>query len=53
MNSFKGSEGANNCLRDSRDGKCLEYETVILCEYVQKYYTVKVKYELSFHDNKT
>ena len=34
-------------------GRGLEYEIVKFCEYVQKYYAVKVKYDLSFEDNKT
>ena len=46
-------EGPSDFLRSSRDGKGLEYEIVRFCEYVQKYYAVKVKYGLSFKDNKT
>ena len=38
-------------LRRSRDGRGLEYEVVRFCEYVQKYYAVKVKYELSLVSN--
>ena len=38
-------------LRRSRDGRGLEYEVVRFCEYVQKYYAVKVKYELSLKGN--
>ena len=48
VNSSKGSEGPSDFLRRSRDGKGLEYEIVRFCEYVQKYYAVKVKYGLSF-----
>jgi hypothetical protein len=51
VNSSKGSEGPSDFLRRSRDGRGLEYEIVRFCEYVQKYYAVKVKYELSFKDN--
>ena len=47
------SEGPSDFLRRSRDGKGLEYEIVRFCEYVQKYYAVKVKYGLSFNSNKT
>jgi hypothetical protein len=53
VNSSKGSEGPSDFLRRSRDGKGLEYDIVKFCEYVQKYYAVKVKYGLSFEDNET
>ena len=53
VNSSKGSEGPSDFLRRSRDGSGLEYDIVRFCEYVQKYYAVKIKYELSFNDNKT
>jgi hypothetical protein len=52
VNSSKGSEGPSDFLRRSRDGRGLEYEIVRFCEYVQKYYAVKVKYGLSFKSNK-
>ena len=52
VNSSKGSEGPSVFLRRSRDGKGLEYQIVRFCEYVRKYYAVKVKYELSFSNNK-
>ena len=52
VNSSKGSEGPKDFLRISNDGKGLEYEIVRFCEYVQKYHAVKVKYALSFKDNK-
>ena len=51
VNSSKGSEGPSDFLRRSRDGRGLEYEIVRFCEYVQKYYAVKVKYELSLVSN--
>ena len=51
VNSSKGSEGPSDFLRRSRDGRGLEYEIVRFCEYVQKYYAVKVKYDLSFKNN--
>jgi hypothetical protein len=51
VNSSKGSEGPSDFLRRSRDGRGLEYEIVRFCEYVQKYYTVKIKYGLSFRNN--
>ena len=53
VNSSKGSEGPSDFLRRSRDEKGLEYEIVRFCEYVQKYYAMKVKYGLSFRGNKT
>ena len=51
VNSSKGSEGPSDFLRRSRDGRGLEYGIVRFCEYVQKYYAVKVKYDLSFKNN--
>jgi hypothetical protein len=51
VNSSKGSEGPSDFLRRSRDEKGLEYEIVRFCEYVQKYYGVKVKYGLSLVSN--
>lgn len=51
VNSSKGSEGPKDFLRRSRDGRGLEYEIVRFCEYVQKYYAVKVKYGLSLVSN--
>jgi hypothetical protein len=51
VNSSKGSGGPSDFLRRSRDRRGLEYEIVKFCEYVQKYYAVKVKYGLSFEDN--
>ena len=53
VNSSKGSEGPSDFLRRSRDGRGLEYEIVRFCEYVQKYYAVKIKYGLSFRGNTT
>jgi hypothetical protein len=53
VNSSKGSEGPSDFLRRSNDGKGLEYDIVKFCEYVKKYYAVKVKYGLSFRGNKT
>ena len=52
VNSSKGSEGPSDFLRRSNDGKGLEYDIVRFCEYVQKYYAMKVKYGLSFKSNK-
>ena len=51
VNSSKGSAGPKDFLRRSNDGKGLEYEIVRFCEYVQRYYAVKVEYELSFESN--
>ena len=51
VNSSKGSEGPSDFLRRSRDRRGLEYDIVRFCEYVQKYYAVKVKYGLSFSGN--
>jgi hypothetical protein len=51
VNSSKGSEGPSDFMRRSRDGRGLEYEIVRFCEYVQKYYALKVKYGLSLVSN--
>ena len=51
VNSSKGSAGPKDFLRRSNDGKGLEYEIVRFCDYVQKYYAVKVEYGLSFEGN--
>ena len=51
VNSSKGSEGPSDFLCRSRDGKGFDYEIVRFCEYVQKYYAVKVKYGLSLVSN--
>ena len=51
VNSSKGSARPSAFLRRSRDSRGLEYEIVKFCEYVQKYYAVKVKYGLSFKGN--
>ena len=52
VNSSKGSAGPKDFLRRSNDGKGLDYEIVRFCDYVQKYYAVKVEYSLSFSSNK-
>ena len=51
VNSSKGSAGPKDFLRRSNDGRGLEYEIVRFCEYVQRYYAVKVEYGLSFEGN--
>jgi len=51
VNSSKGSAGPKDFLRSSNDEKGLEYEIVRFCEYVQRYYAVKVEYGLSFEGN--
>ena len=51
VNSSKGSVGPKDFLRRSNDGVGLEYEIVRFCEYVQRYYAVKVEYGLSFEGN--
>jgi hypothetical protein len=51
VNSSKGSTGPKDFLRRSNDGKGLEYKIVRFCEYVRKYYALKVKYGLSFMRN--
>ena len=51
VNSSKGSEGPSDFLRRSNDGRGLEYDIVKFCEFVQRYYAVKIKYGLSLVSN--
>ena len=51
VNSSKGSAGPSDFLRRRHAGNGLEYKIVRFCEYVQKYFEVKVKYGLSFEGN--
>ena len=51
VNSSKGSARPKDFLRRSNDGKGLEYEIVRFCEYVRRYYAVKVENELSFESS--
>ena len=51
VRSSKGSAKPKGFLRRSNDGKGLEYKIVRFCEYVQKYYAVKIRYGLSFEAN--
>ena len=52
INSSKGSSGPYDFKRRSHDEKkCLDYEILRYCEYVEKYYAVKRKYGLSFREN--
>ena len=52
VNRSKGASTPSDFLRKSHDGKGLEYEIVTFCEYVGIYYSVKLKYELSFDGNR-
>ena len=51
VNSSIGSTRPKDFRRRSNDGKGLEYKIVRFCEYVEKYYAVKVRYELSSESN--
>jgi hypothetical protein len=51
INSSKGSAGPEGFLRRSNDGKGVDYKIVKFCEYVEKYYSIKMKYSLSFTRN--
>lgn len=51
INSSKGSAGPKEFLHRSIDGVGLDYQLITFCEYVAKYHTVKVKYDLSFSSN--
>ena len=46
-----GSSKPKDFLRRSNEGKDLEYKAIRLCEYVHKYFEVKVKCGLSFEGN--
>jgi 5-methylcytosine-specific restriction endonuclease McrA len=51
VNISKGSAGPKEFLRRSGDGKGLDYQLVGFCEYVKKYHSVKLQYDLSFASN--
>ena len=51
VNSSKGSARPRDFLRRSRDGKGLDYQIKEFCAYVEKYYAIKIKYNLSFNSN--
>lgn len=51
VNRSKGSATPAEFLRRSGDGKGLDYELVGFCMYLTKYYSIKIKYELSFCNN--
>ena len=51
VNSSIGSSKPKDFLRRSNEDKDLEYKTIRLCEYVRKYFEVKVKCGLSFEGN--
>ena len=52
INRSKGASTPFHFLRKSSDGRGLEYEIVVFCEYVRKYFDTKRKYNLSFKNNK-
>ena len=51
VNSSKGSAVPKDFLRRSRDGKGLDYKIVRWCEYVTKYHSVKLVYQLTTSNN--
>ena len=51
INSSKGSATPKVFLRRSRDKKGLEYEIINFCNYVNIYFKIKKKYNLSFKNN--
>ena len=51
INRSKGASVPSEFLRKSNDGKGLEYEIIIYCEYVSIYHSVKLKYGLLFDNN--
>tara|TARA_B110000093_G_scaffold46445_1_gene49650 strand:+ start:99 stop:590 length:492 start_codon:yes stop_codon:yes gene_type:complete len=51
VNSSKGSAAPKDFLRRSRDGKGLDYQIVRWCEYVTKYHSVKLAYQLMTSNN--
>ena len=53
INSSKGSATPKDFLRRSNDKKGLEYEIINFCNYVNIYFKIKKKYNLSFKNNDT
>ena len=53
INSSKGSATPKDFLRRSNDKKGLEYEIINFCDYVNIYFNIKKKYNLSFKNNDT
>tara|TARA_B100000886_G_C20388060_1_gene476982 strand:+ start:532 stop:990 length:459 start_codon:yes stop_codon:yes gene_type:complete len=51
INSSKGSATPKVFLRRSRDKKGLEYKIINFCNYVNIYFKIKQKYNLSFKNN--
>ena len=51
VNSSKGASTPLDFLRKSSDGKGMEYEIKSFCSYLEIYYQVKSKYNLSFDNN--
>ena len=51
VNSSKGASVPKDFLRKSRDGRGLEYQIKPFCTYLDIYYQVKKKYDLSFDNN--
>ena len=52
INSSKGSTTPKGFLRRSNDKKGLEYKIINFCNYLKIYYQIKIKYDLSFQNNK-
>ena len=51
INSSKGSSVPNDFFRRSSDGRGIDYEIKNRCVYVEIYYKVKKKYNLTFTNN--
>ena len=51
VNSSKGASTPLDFLRKSSDGRGIEYEIKSFCSYLEIYYKVKIKYNLSFNNN--
>ena len=51
INSSKGSATPQGFLRRSNDKKGLDYEIINFCNYVNTYFKIKKKYNLSFKNN--
>ena len=51
INSSKGSATPKDFLRRSNDKKGLEYKIINFCNYVNIYFKIKKKYNLSFKNN--
>lgn len=51
VNRSKGSSTPKDVIRKANDGRGVEFTFIDRCSYIEKYYKVKIKYDLSFEKN--